>query len=95
MNAGNNGAAGAGRPECLYTMGVPIKDYYTVAEVGLLLHVSREKIRRWEHMDEDPFPILYLPGRSRGGVVQRDDMHRWIVRNSTTVTGDTPADLLS
>lgn len=76
-------------------VGVPVMEFYTVEEARQLLHVSRDKVRAWERLEEDPFPVIYLPGRYRGGVIQRDAMVRWVARNGKTVTGGSPEEHLS
>lgn len=85
MNACDNSAKTMVCAECAVTKDVPVKDYYTMAEVTRLLHVSKEKIRRWEHLKGDPFPIIHLPGKTRGKLVQREDLHAWLIRNNKFV----------
>lgn len=62
MNACDNSAKTMVCAECAVTKDVPVKDYYTMAEVTRLLHVSKEKIRRWDlHVGKGVFPVLDIP----------------------------------
>ena len=94
MNVSNNGTMATVCPECVTTRDVPVKDYYTMKEVADLLHVSREKIRRWEHLEGDPFPSSRLPGKTRGKLVQREYLRDWIMRNNEFVVEELSEKLL-
>ncbi len=82
------------RSEYTITLGVPIMEYYTVEDLKRMLHVSRDRISRWQEREEDPLPVFYLPDRFRGGVIQRDDLYRWLIRNCKTKSGVVVSDLL-
>lgn len=82
------------RAEYTITLGVPIMEYYTVEDLKRMLHVSRDRISRWQEREEDPLPVFYLPDRFRGGVIQRDDLYRWLIRNCKTKSGVIVSDLL-
>lgn len=60
-----------------------------------MLHVSRDKVHSWRHLEEDPLPVIYLPGRYRGGVIQRDALNNWIVRNGKTAKGGSPEEFFA
>ena len=94
MNACDNSAKTMVCAECAVTKDVPVKDYYTMAEVTRLLHVSKEKIRRWEHLEGDPFPSIRLPGKTRGKLVQREYLRDWIMRNNEFVVEELSEKLL-
>lgn len=47
---------------------VPIQDTYSVAEIALLLRVSRNAVYEWSLLEDDPLPLRRMMGRKRGAL---------------------------
>lgn len=45
---------------------VPIQDTYSVAEIAILLRVSRNAVYEWSLLEDDPLPLRRMMGRKRG-----------------------------
>lgn len=58
---------------------------YTVKGLAEATGWSREAIIAMAKGD-DPLPIYYPPGKTRGGIVFRDDFKAWMQRNGKRYT---------
>ncbi len=47
---------------------VPIQDTYSVAEIAILLRVSRNAVYEWSLLEDDPLPLRRMMGRKRGAL---------------------------
>ena len=64
---------------------VPLKDYYTVEDVGILLGIGVNLVRELAARDDDPLPFRRLNGRVRGMFIGRSELARWVQANSSLV----------
>lgn len=64
---------------------VPLKDYYTVEDVGILLGIGMNLVRELAARDDDPLPFRRLNGRVRGMFIGRSELARWVQANSFLV----------
>ncbi|PMB91041.1 helix-turn-helix domain-containing protein [Varibaculum cambriense] len=64
---------------------VPLKDYYTVEDVSVLLGIGENMVRDLASSDEDPLPFRRLNGKARGMFIARTDLGRWVLKNSFLV----------
>lgn len=67
---------------------VPLKDYYTVEDVGILLSIGENMVRELASRNEDPLPFRRLNGKVRGMFIGRSDLARWVQANSFLVALD-------
>ncbi|OUO89616.1 hypothetical protein B5F40_10295 [Gordonibacter sp. An230] len=68
---------------CLYVkVLVPIQDTYSVAEIAILLRVSRSAIYEWSLLEDDLLPLRRLMGRKRGRFAFRDELFKWSKRHA-------------
>ena len=47
---------------------VPIQDTYSVAEIAILLRVSRNAVYEWSLLEDDPLPLRRMMGRKEGAL---------------------------
>ena len=59
---------------------VPIQDTYSVAEIAILLRVSRNAVYEWSLLEDDPLPLRRMIGRKRGRFAFRDELLEWSKR---------------
>ncbi len=64
---------------------VPLKDYYTVEDVGILLGIGENMVRELAARNEDPLPFRRLNGKARGMFISRAELARWVQANSFLV----------
>lgn len=64
---------------------VPLKDYYTVEDVSVLLGIGENMVRDLASRDEDPLPFRKLNGKARGMFISRSDLGKWVFKNSFLV----------
>lgn len=62
---------------------VPIQDTYSVAEIAILLRVSRNAVYEWSLLEDDPLPLKRIMGRKRGRIAFRDELLEWSKRHAT------------
>ena len=62
---------------------VPIQDTYSVAEIAILLRVSRNAVYEWSLLEDDPLPLRRMMGRKRGRFAFRDKLLEWSKRHAT------------
>lgn len=62
---------------------VPIQDTYSVAEIAILLRVSRNAVYEWSLLEDDPLPLRRMMGRKRGRFAFRDELLEWSKRHAT------------
>lgn len=67
---------------------VPLKDYYTVEDVGILLSIGENMVRELANRSEDPLPFRRLSGKVRGMFIGRAELARWVQANSFLVALD-------
>jgi predicted transcriptional regulator of viral defense system len=67
---------------------VPLKDYYTVEDVSVLLGIGENMVRELAGRDKDPLPFRRLNGKVRGMFIGRSDLARWVQANSFLVALD-------
>ena len=53
---------------------VPIQDTYSVAEIAILLRVSRNAVYEWSLLEDDPLPLRRMMGRKRGRFAFSDEL---------------------
>lgn len=51
-------------------------------EACAMLHISRDAMYRLAKDPDDPFPIRYIGGKTRDGIVLHDELVAWVERNS-------------
>lgn len=61
----------------------PIQDTYSVAEIAILLRVSRNAVYEWSLLEDDPLPLRRMMGRKRGRFAFRDELLEWSKRHAT------------
>ena len=78
-------SGGSSRPAgCPYVkIPVPIQDTYSVAEIAILLRVSRNAVYEWSLLEDDPLPLRRMMGRKRGRFAFRDELLEWSKRHAT------------
>lgn len=69
------------------TSQVAISDFYTIGEVGRLLHLNKATVYRLAHRKEDPLPARRLLCKKRGAVVAREELQEWVMRNCGLIGG--------
>ena len=47
-----------------------------------MLRISRDAMYRLAKDPDDPFPIRYIGGKTRDGIVLHDELVAWVERNS-------------
>ena len=62
---------------------VPIQGTYSVAEIAILLRVSRSAVYEWSLLEDDPLPLRRMMGRKRGRFAFRDELLEWSKRHAT------------
>ena len=62
---------------------VPIRGTYSVAEIAILLRVSRNAVYEWSLLEDDPLPLRRTMGRKRGRFAFRDELLEWSKRHAT------------
>ena len=67
---------------------VPLKDYYTVEDVSVLLGIGENMVRELAGRDKDPLPFRRLNGKVRGMFIIRSDLGGWVLKNSFLVALD-------
>ena len=45
---------------------MPIQDTYSVAEIAILLRVSRNAVYEWSLLEDDPLPLRRMMGGEKG-----------------------------
>ena len=58
-------------------------DTYSVAEIAILLRVSRNAVYEWSLLEDDPLPLRRMMGRKRGRFAFRDELLEWSKRHAT------------
>ena len=56
---------------------------YSVAEIAILLRVSRNAVYEWSLLEDDPLPLRRMMGRKRGRFAFRDELLEWSKRHAT------------
>lgn len=51
-------------------------------EACAMLRISRDAMYRLAKDPDDPFPIRYIGGKTRDGIVLHDELVAWVERNS-------------
>ena len=51
-------------------------------EACAMLRISRDAMYRLAKDPDDPFPIRYIDGKTRDGIVLHDELVAWVERNS-------------
>lgn len=51
-------------------------------EACAMLRISRDAMYRLAKDPDDPFPIRYIAGKTRDGIVLHDELVAWVERNS-------------
>ena len=64
---------------------VPIQDTYSVAEIAILLRVSRNAVYEWSLLEDDPLPLRRMMGRKRGRFAFRDELLEQAARDVIVV----------
>lgn len=64
---------------------VPLKDYYSIADVSALLGIGENEVRRLAERPSDPLPFRRLSHRLRGMFIARRELMDWIQRNTVLV----------
>ena len=54
---------------------------YSVAEIAILLRVSRNAVYEWSLLEDDPLPLRRMMGRKRGRFAFRDELLEWSKRH--------------
>ena len=68
---------------------IPLKDYYSVADVSVLLGIGENEVRRLAGRPGDPLPFRRLAHRARGMFIARFELVEWVQRNTVLVaSGD-------
>lgn len=67
---------------------VPLKDYYTVEDVAILLGIGENLVRELATREANPLPFRRLRGKSRGMFISRQDLAMWVKDNSSLVAFD-------
>lgn len=62
---------------------VPIQDTCSVAEIAILLRVSRNAVYERSLLEDDPLPLKKVMGRKRGRFAFRDELLEWSKRHAT------------
>ena len=62
---------------------VPIQDTCSVAEIAILLRVSRNAVYEWGLLEDDPLSLKKMMGRKRGRFAFRDELLEWSKRHAT------------
>lgn len=70
--------AGMSRVICVR---VPLKEYYTIKEVSILLSVHVQRVRDMARREDDPLPLVAFPGSRKNAFVHHDDLKSWVDRN--------------
>ena len=55
----------------------------SVAEIAILLRVSRNAVYEWSLLEDDPLPLKRMMGRKRGRFAFRDELLEWSKRHAT------------
>lgn len=63
------------------TTQILLKDFYSVAEVAILLHCNRGRIYEMAERKVDPLPLRCCVGQKRNYIIQRDELIDWFARN--------------
>lgn len=58
------------------------KDIYTIEEVAEMLHINKQLAYELIKLPEDPLPARKLKFRTRGYLVIRHELNRWVERNA-------------
>ena len=59
-------------------------------EACAMLRISRDAMYRLAKDPDDPFPIRYIGGKTRDGIVLHDELVAWVERNSVVGFGTEP-----
>lgn len=62
---------------------MPIRGTYSMAEIAILLRVSRNAVYEWSLLEDDPLPLKRMMGRKRGRFAFRDELLEWSKRHAT------------
>ena len=54
-----------------------------MAEIAILLRVSRNAVYEWSLLEDDPLPLKRMMGRKRGRFAFRDELLEWSKRHAT------------
>ena len=65
---------------------VPVADFYSIEEVGRLLHVTKATIYRLARDETDPLPARRFPFKKRGAIVSRTELLDWVKRNGCLIS---------
>lgn len=65
---------------------VPLKDFYTIQDVAVLIQVSENAVRDLAYREHDPLPFRRLFTRMRGMFISRRELAEWADRNSSLVS---------
>ena len=69
---------------------IPLKDYYSVADVSTLLGIGENEVRRLAGRPSDPLPFRRL-ARVRGMFIARRELVEWVQRNTVLVASGNSA----
>lgn len=58
------------------------KDIYTIEEVAEMLHINKQLAYELIKLPEDPLPARKLKFRTRGYLVIRHELNKWVERNA-------------
>lgn len=61
---------------------IPIKDFYTVDDVAILLCTGKDRISELANREHDPLPFRCFSSISRGMFIYRPDLAEWVMRNT-------------
>lgn len=64
---------------------VPIADFYSMEEVGQLLHLTKSTVYELAKKEEDPLPARMIGGKKRGAIIARDELIEWVKRNARLI----------
>lgn len=70
---------------------IPLKDYYSVADVSALLGIGENEVRRLAGRPDDPLPFRRLANRVRGMFIARLELVEWVQRNAVLAASDDSA----
>lgn len=65
---------------------IPMKDFYTVQDVAILLGTGVNRVRELANRKVDPLPFRCFAGIARGMFINRIDLADWVKRNTTLVS---------